>query len=211
MTVKGKFIQDLINALNEENEYEVDYLGNKPPIEDVSFLVSVVDQQIENYKEFMDDITKHKYHIDSYEEDHSEGYTNGKIRILIEKSEEEKESQYLIDAYYDYCYYIEFLFDQRHWGYCQCTPEDEGYNPKYDCCGCGCDWDAPAFRLIREYVLGCSSWDGEERDYWNYKEQFEVNEQNKNEEVENFKKEQKKLELEAEIARLQVKLNELDI
>jgi len=200
MTIKEKFIQDLIKELNNINYHEViKYEGNKTPI-DVPYVISVIDQQIENYKEFMDDITNYTYYINNYERDNTEGYTNGKIKILIENTEN--------DTCY-YYYFIEFLYDQRHWGYCQCTPEDKDYNSKYDCCGNGCDFVAPAFRLIKKLDFGYSVWEGREKDYWTYKEQFEANEQNKNTDVEKFRNEQKKQELENRIKKLQVELEVL--
>jgi len=208
LSAKDQFIKNLINELNNENENRINC--DKKPL-DIPYIVSVVDQQIENCKEFIDDITMHTYLINGYDEDNSMGYTNGKIRILIEKSDDEKESEYMIDAYYDYCYYIEFLYDERHWGYCECTPEDEGYNEKHKCCGYGCDWSASAFRIEKVISLGGYSWKGQERDYWEYQEQFESNEQNKNKEVDKFKLEKEKQYLRDKIKELQDELNELEI
>ena len=208
MSIKQGFIKALIEELNDVNERKLIYNG-KSPI-DVCYLVSVVDQQIENYKEFINDITKNTYHINGYDEDYTGGYTNGRIRILIEKPKEEKESEYMVDAYYDYCYYIEFLHDNRPWGYCQCTPDDNGYDSKYDCCGNGCDWTAPAFKLTKEISLGHGNWDGQASDYWKYKQEFEANEQNKNKEVEKFKKNQRKQSIKTRISDLQKELQELE-
>jgi hypothetical protein len=206
-TVKEQFIQDLIRELNDINEREL-IPDDKKPI-DVCFLVSVVDQKIEKYQDFMSDITKYTYCINGYEADNSGGYTNGKIRILIEKTDEEKESISIVDAYYDYCYFIEFLYDERMWGYCECSPEDEGYNEKHKCCGMGCDWYSPAFRLTKENYLGYSSWEGQEKDYWEYEKKFLANEKNKSEEVEKFQNKQRKKNIENRILELQKELEEL--
>jgi len=206
-SIKDQFIQNLINELNNENENRI-YHDKKPL--DISYIISVIDQQIENCKEFIDDITRHTYCINSYDEDYSGGYTNGKIKILIEKSEDEKESEHWVDAYYDYCYYIEFLHDERHWGYCECSPEDKGYNEKYKCCGNGCDWNSPAFSIEKIVSLGNYAWVGQEKDYWKYEEQFESNEQNKNTEVEKFKLEQEKQYLKDRIKELQEELSKLE-
>lgn len=201
MSVKEKFIQNLIQELNNITYNEVKYEGNNPPI-DVPYVVSIIDQQIENYKEFMEDITNNTYCINGYERDNTGGYTKGKIRILIENPEE--------DAYYNYYYYIEFLHDERMWRYCQCEHGDNGYNEKYQCCGDGCDWYAPAFRLIKEIELGCSSWEGQEKDYWEYIKKFEANEQNNHAEVEKLIKEQQKRDLEIQIKKLQNELEALE-
>jgi len=205
--IKEKFIQALIDELNDVNKKERIY-HNKPPL-NVCFMVSVVDQHIDKYKEFMEELTKNRWCINGYEEDNSGGYTNGKIRILIEKPEEEKESDYLIDAFENYCYYIEFRYDERYWGYCECTPKDEGYNEKHKCCGNGCDWKAPSFYLTKEINLGGYSWEGLERDYWEYEEKFYQKEENKNKEVEEYNKQKKINSLKEQIKELQDELNKL--
>ena len=205
-TVKEIFIQDLIQELNNINYHKVEYEGNNSLI-DVCYIISVIDQQIDKYTEFLSDITKNNYYINGYYKDTTDGYTNGKIRILIEKPDDEKESNHWADTYdLNYCYFIEFLYDQRHWGYCECAPEDKGYNEKYGCCGNGCDFTAPAFRLIKEIDFGYSSWKGQEKDYWEYEKQFEATEQNKNADVEKFRKEQQKQDLENQIKKLQDEL-----
>lgn len=207
MSIKEKFIRDLINELNDINERELIY-HDKNPL-DICYIVSVIDQQIENCKDFMENISKNKYYINGYDEDHSQGYTQGRIRILIEKLDEEKESEYMFDAYYDYCYYIEFLYDERLWGYCQCTSDMPGYNKEHDCCGNGCDWTAPAFRIEKSISLGGGKWRGSESDYWKYEEQFNQNEENKNKEVKEYEKKKQKEYLEKQIEELQEKLNNL--
>lgn len=205
MNIKEKFIRDLIDELNRVNERE---LNNENKIS-VCYLVSVVDQHIEECTDFMNAISKYNYHIDGYEEDHSSGYTNGKIRVLIEKPDEEKESDFMVDAFYNYYYCIEFLYDERMWGYCQCTLDDDGYDPEHDCCGCGCDWTAPAFRITKVYDLGYYKWDGYQRDYWEYERQFKIKESVNNEEVARLEKEKIKKRLEEEIAKLQQRIDSL--
>ena len=205
-SVKDQFIQNLINTLNNENENRIN--NNRNPL-DVCYLVSAIDQQIENYKEFLDDITEHTYVIDDYKEDWYNGYTNGEIQILIEKPNDEEKYEY-INNYCNHKYYIKFLQDERPYGECQCSPEDENYNDKYGCCGENCDFSAPAFRLIKETNLGYSCWEYSEKEYWKYKEQFETNEQNKNVKVERFILEQQKNELKDKIAELQEELNRLE-
>ena len=207
MSVKEKFIRDLISELNDINENRITY-ENKHLI-DVCRVISVIDQQLENCKEFLDDITDHAYHINGYEE--SNGFTHPRIRIFIEKNDSEKDHEYI--EYYDqhnYCYYIEFTNDERYSGYCECTPNDSGYNEKYGCCGRGCDWVAPAFSLEKSINLGGRVWKGQERDYWKYKDKFNRNEQNKNDEVEKYQLEEQRKNIKSQIAELKKKLEELE-
>lgn len=206
MAVKEKFIRDLINELNDENQRLE--RQNKQKL-DICYIVSVIEQRIEECKEFMNTISKYNYCINGYEEDYTGGYTDGKIRILIEKPDKEKESDYLIDAYYDYCYYIEFTYDERYWGYCQCTPEDEGYNAEHNCCGYSCDWVAPAFRITKEYNLGYYSWKGFKRDYWEYEKKFKIMNSENAEELERLEKEKIKKQLEEQIIMLQKRIESL--
>ena len=117
----------------------------------------------------------------------------------------------MVDAFYNYCYYIEFLYDQRDWGYCDCSPNDSQYNARHSCCGMGCDWTAPAFSLTKEIGLHHASWNGYERDYWEYEEKFNENESNKNKLVEEYRKEMKKKAIMSEIKRLESQLENVEI
>ncbi|WP_440110144.1 hypothetical protein [Paenibacillus sp. QZ-Y1] len=202
MTVKDEFIRRLIDELNEENSRNT----NRKPL-DVPFMVSVVDQQLENCKEFMKDITEHRYSINGY--DFDEYYANGKIRVLIEKPEEERESEMMYDAYCNYCYYIEFCYDERYWGYCDCQPSYKEYDEKHGCCGSGCDWVAPRFYIEKSISLGGGVWEGLERDYWEYEKKFNEDQDNKNTYVEEMKKKQEIEALEASIRDAQSRLSKL--
>lgn len=211
--IKKKFIRALIDELNDVNENQLQYYNKNP--NNVCFMVSVIDQNINKYKDFIDDITKNNFCVNGYEEDHSSGYTAGKIRILIEKSneekdKEEKENGFVISEYYDYHYEIEFLYDERMWGYCQCNPSDPDYNFEHKCCGHGCDWTAPAFRLSKIIDIGRSGWDGDENDYWIYEKIFQKEEKNNNEIIEQYEKEQKRKYLEEQLSEIQRQLKDLE-
>lgn len=205
--VKKKLINEIVEELNNENKRRIE--DNKTPL-DVCYMVSVLDQQIENCKEFMQDISTNKFIVNGYEEDNTGGYTNGKLTVLIEKPDKEKESEYIIDAYYNYIYEIEFGFDNRYWGYCECSPNDEGYNPVHKCCGNGCDWSAPAFSVHKIETLGSYSWCGLEKDYWEYEKKFNEDINNKNIEVEKFKKEQSLAYINKQVEELLAKKKDLE-
>jgi hypothetical protein len=204
LNIKGEFIKRLVDELNDENER-----GNHNRPLNICYMTSVVDQQLEKCSEFIEDITIHRYEINGYEYDNTEGYTNGKMRVLIEKPDEEKNSEMMYDAYYDYCYYIEFGYDERHWGYCDCNPGHKGFNEKHGCCGNGCDWTAPQFYLTKSVSMGGGRWDGVESDYWSYEEKFNNDEKNKNTYVEEMKKKAEIKRLETSIKDAQDRLKEL--
>jgi len=203
-STKEQFIQDLINTLNDENENRIN--NNKTSL-DICFMVSVIDQQIENCKEFLDDITKNTYYINGYDEDYSGGYTNGKITILIRKLDNNKEEY--VD-YYNYYYCIEFNWDERHLGYCECTSKDKNYNDKHKCCGIECDFIAPSLNISKIINLGNYSWEGQEKDYWRYEDQFKINEQYKNKEIIKFRIKQKRKQLKDKIVKLKKELEKLN-
>ncbi|QPW61956.1 hypothetical protein [Clostridium botulinum] len=204
--VKEKFIKALVRTLNEENENRV-YDGKKPL--GVCFMVSIIDKQLHKYKDFLRDLSN-GYTFNGYEEDES-GYSNGKISLFIEKHIEDKESNLWASTYkQDYWYSIEFKYDTRDWGYCQCEPNDKGYNEEHDCCGKTCDWDAPSFAITKEYDLGTCSWDGFQRDYWEYEKMFKSKEENKNKRVEDEIKERRKQEIMEQINLLNQELISLE-
>ena len=190
MSVKDQFIKDLINKLNDINESREKKLN-------ICYLVSVIDQQIEKCTEFIYAISEYQYYI---EEDCTNRYTQGRIKVFIEDID---------DDYYKFCYNIEFTYDERLWGYCQCTPNDEEYNAEHDCCGCGCDWYATAFRITKEIDLGNFAWDGYEKDYWQYEKEFKLKQSDIAEELERLEKEKLKQSIEDQIAELQERLKQL--
>ena len=203
MNVKEQFIRNLIDALNDENRERI--YENKKPL-DVPFLVSVVDQQIENCTEFMDTISKYRYLINGFEE--AEGII-GRMQVLIEKPEHEKESHLLIHAFYDYCYYIDFFAEPHLYRECKCSPDDEEYNHEYGCCGLDCEWYAPSFEIYKSIFLKKATWKGNQRDYWEYEKKFKENEKRKNKEVEEYKKIKEKERIQQQIEELQNKLKSL--
>ena len=163
--MKEKFIKQLIEELEDYNLHaqEEDFKI------DVRFMVSVIDQQIEKCTDFMEDISYKDFQVGSYEKDITEGYTNGRIYVYIIK---DKHIEYR-PTYESYHYCIEFLIDERFWGYCACSPEDEGYNDEYRCCGDGCDWVAPEFVISKQIQLGRFNWKGHEAEYWEYEKEYE--------------------------------------
>ncbi|OPH61853.1 hypothetical protein BC351_01015 [Paenibacillus ferrarius] len=98
----------------------------------------------------------------SYTVDNTDGYTDGVISIHFNNWQE--------GSYY---YDIVLSSNQMWGGYCQCTPEDEGYNPIHDCCGLGCDYNAPSFNIKKISNVAGEDFTGHERDMWLLQEQWD--------------------------------------
>ena len=209
--MKEKFILDLIKELNEVNDSRID--ENKYKLEaeklktlDVCYMIAAVAQHIGENKEFIDDITNYDYSVESYAED-TVGYTHGKIEVTLNKR---GDFSHYYDSMLDYHYEITFRYDGRLWGYCECTPDMTAYNKAHDCCGNGCDWNAPAFDLKKVTNMGNYNWTGCEADYWDFETKFKNEDKNRNEEAEQLAKQRQVDYYKKEIKKLQEKLGELN-
>jgi hypothetical protein len=140
--------------LNQLKEYMINNLKDELP---------TLIPHFENLKEHSGkfkllDVDATKWNlIIHYEKDASEGYTDGKFEISFWSEKEENP---------DHRYEIELLHDERYWGYCECSPDEEGYVEELRCCGDGCDWVAPRFSFKRIENLAYKSFDGNEKDMW---------------------------------------------
>lgn len=97
------------------------------------------------------DVEEHGIDI-CYDKDRTHGYTDGTIQVYIHDTSRR--------------YDIKLLPDDRMWGYCNCKPEDEGYDTIKKCCGNGCDWIAPAFEAEIVTSIGVYKYQGDQRDMW---------------------------------------------
>lgn len=185
---KKEFVNTLIKFLNEEVCRQMKHNTKIDELLDICYLTSVVEQQIDKCSAFIKDIDKHRYMIDEYFPDVTNGYTHGKIKISIEKPDNEKESNLLVDAYYNYYYYIEFEYSTHY---------------RYD------GWDAPAITITKLEDINTLEWDGYEEDYNIYKKEFHKREINKLIEIEEYKKQQAIKEKNEQIKILQNEIEEL--
>lgn len=152
--MEEKFFQELKKyLLNEQGEQLKMF---------IPYYETIV-QAKDDIKELIDDAEK--YYIEfRYEKDKYDGYTDGEIKVHF--YEKDPNSDYGWQSAIDHYYKIELRLDDRMWGYCQCTPQDEGYNPKYDCCGDGCDWTAPQINVTKITGLSYHAFNGEQRELW---------------------------------------------
>ena len=182
--------KQLINDIIEELKYyDIEE-------ERICFMISPLCQSIKNNKEFLDDINNYIYDI-TYK--NSEEYLSIGI-LAIDLYDEVK------DEYLNYIYEIEFSYDERLWGYCECSKEDKDYDERYKCCGHGCDWSAPKYSIRKIEQICTNSWEGDQHDYWDFKDNFyNVTEEEKEKEIKNNRIK----ELEEMIKRCKKELDEL--
>lgn len=114
------------------------------------------------------------------------------------------------ERFEEYQYEILFLYDQRDWGYCQCTPDMKDFREDKQCCGHGCDWWAPSFEIRKSYFMGKHSWNGDEHDYWNFEDEFYASDKELAEKKEKENRERQIIELRNRIESDQKKLAELE-
>lgn len=111
-----------------------------------------------------------------YDEYDYEGYTNGNFKIRFNNG---------FQFYAPHEYKLELLRDDRHWGYCECKPSFEGYDPIHKCCGNGCDWTAPRVSIDRIECIADFSFDGYERDMWELEKKWNGKQDLENERLTN--------------------------
>lgn len=202
------FIEEVITELKNENSYAAYY--EKKEL-DIPFLIAPLKQNLhkDEYKNFVSDLSKYDYWV-NYEEDNSEGYTNGRLDVLLtDRITNTENTVSLMTSPKNFYYSIEFTSDVRHWGYCECTPEDNGYQADKECCGCGCDWSAPAFNIKKIEYIGSSSWDGYERDYWEFEDAFYKSDDELSKEKAEKDKAEKLKDLKSELSRIQDEISKL--
>ena len=200
------FLDNLVEALKDENEnmgWDNKNEENKESIFDIPFLVSSLWQafreKLDTYTDFIKCLNHTFYQIHIVKSDDNY-YGICKAIVTFYDSKETKDFQYEID----------FLYNQRDWGYCQCTPDMKDYREDKHCCGHGCDWWAPSFEIRKSYRINIQSWDGDEHDYWDFEDEFYLSDKELAEKKENEDREREIWELKSRIEADQKRLAELE-
>ena len=168
-----KFLNKLIEELKREKEYS--RLNNNKL--DIPFIISAMHQSFKNntekYEDFVTDLDKYSdYGL--YVEDSQNEY-NGLIDIGITLVRYINDANEPIFTNYDspdYDYKFTLTYDERHYAYCECTPDMEDYRDDKCCCGHGCDASFCAFELHKIVHVVEDSWHGDEHDYWDFEDDF---------------------------------------
>ena len=211
--VKEDLINKIIDELKRVNE-DKEYRGERRLL-NIPFMIAPLSQSLEQFESLIKDLEEHTYYGVTYIEPEQENYySNGIIEITLEKNDNEldKEEKYIKEheeySYFptDYTYKINFEIDERDWNFCQCSEEDEDYDERYNCCGHGCDWSAPAYSIEKVIEIGSKVWKGDEHDYWDFEDKF----YNVDEEEKQEKQKQAKINrLKNQIESLQKELDKL--
>lgn len=110
----------------------------------------------------------------------------------------------------EFRYEIVFGYDERHWGYCKCSPGDKDYRKDKHCCGHGCDWDAPWIMVRKSFLISEHSWSGDEHDFWDFEDKFYESDNEENERKMKEEREYKIKNLKETIENAQKELEELE-
>ena len=168
-----KFLDKLIEELKREKEYS--RLKNDQL--DIPFIISAMYQSFKNntekYEDFIADLDKYSdYGL--YVEDSQNDY-NGLIDIgitLVRYINDVNDPTFADYDNPDYDYKFTLTYDERHYAYCECTPDMEDYRDDKGCCGHGCDASFCAFELHKIVHVVEDSWHGDEHDYWEFEDDF---------------------------------------
>lgn len=172
-----KFVEKLVKEIKFENNRRQ---PNGKPL-NIPFLISVLCQAFNSYEntysEFILDI-ENSSDYDIVIEETSNDY-NGICKIIIyfylgkDENDFDKEANFKYD--------LEFAYDEKYYGYCECRPNDRDYREDKGCCGHDCDWNAPEFEMRKSIFVANQSWIGDEHDYWNFEDEFYLDDKEENE------------------------------
>lgn len=162
-----KFLDNFIEELKYENKNRV-YCCKKEL--DIPFILSSLYQSFDKYpdayKEFIKDLEKDDDYSIVINNQNNE-YEIINISIYI----------YEFNESLDYHYKLIFYYEDRNYGYCECTPDMEDYREDKHCCGHGCDATFCRFEFKKVLNVFGGGWEGDEHDYWDFEDEFYLNEQ----------------------------------
>ena len=140
-------------------------------------------------KEILADYEQYHMDLQYIENDEHDYYTEGTIDIYF----------YHNNVSVDYHYEIELSHRDEMQGYCQCTPEDEGYNEEHTCCGYGCDYYFPEVYIKKVTGIASAYFEGYANELWELEKKWDKY-------LSDHHEEKKKVELE----RIEERIRELE-
>ena len=165
-----KFIEQLVDVLKYENEYR------EPNSEklNIPFLIAALWQDLVDNYTLYDDFCSDLRDCDSYDiviEDSN--YCIRKVNVFFYNESENNSLKCVEEA--NFRYEITFSYDERNCGYCGCSPDDPDYREDKHCCGHGCDASFCQFDLYKVLHITNDTWQGDEHDYWDFEDEFYMN------------------------------------
>lgn len=159
----NKILQDFLNRLVKELK-ECEYFNAKH----IPFYIAPIWESFKNetykYNELIETLTDYPcYNIFVSQSEYS--FYDYEIEVFFCTDE-------MLSKAPTYTYVINLCSDEYFWGYCECTPDMEGYRVDKRCCGYTCDWIAPKFELKKKYDILNHSWSGDEHDLWDFEDEF---------------------------------------
>lgn len=201
--IKDNTLQEFLNKVIENLKIKNVTLLAKDTI-DIPFTISTLYQNFQNhtnrYKDFIEDLKKYpNYNIIIH--DNRDNYDMSEAIIIY---------IYLTNKQFYPSYKIDFICDNRYYGFCECTPDMPDYREDKHCCGHGCDAVFYQFNLYK--ILPCTSgfWEGDEHDYWNFEDEFYLNDKELAKKKEKENREREIEELKNKIKSDQKRLAELE-
>ncbi len=196
------FIELFIKKLKNENNARI---KNNEKELDIPFIISSLCQSFNNkeneYKDFISDLESYDYGIFIDNCNDFNGILNIRISFFDLWNEENEPN---------YEYKICFFYDERHYGYCECTPNMPDYREDKHCCGHGCDADFCSFTLHKITHIIEYTWIGDEHDYWEFEDKFYLTDKQLADKKTKEEKTKKIKELKARIEADTKKLAELE-
>lgn len=168
-----KFLDSFIDELKRENsdrEYHDTRKLNVPFI--ISTLYQSFNDSTDKYKEFISDLRNWSDYGIIIENPTDEYY--GIIDVSINLIKYSDDCLFGFEKP-NYDYKLCFSYDERNWGYCECTPDMPDYREDKHCCGHGCDASLCAFELHKIMHVVKDTWHDDEHDYWDFEDGFYAN------------------------------------
>lgn len=148
--------------------------------------------QLESYSEMQELLNNYQdndYIIDFNEADENDYYSNGWLEIY--------------EQHNPISYTIELDIGNDQGDYCQCKPDDEGYNVNKGCCGVNCEVHLPKVSIVKEVKMINHEFQGYESDLWKLEEKWITDHEK---DLLHKKQLEKVNNIEAQIAQLQKEL-----
>lgn len=169
--MKGNFFEQFKQYLLEDHK---DELSKFVPY------YETLKQHEDKLKPILEDCEK--YYLEFYyHSDEDGGYSEGHFSLNLYKNDPYSEDGWKSSI--DYMYIIKLLNEDRMTGYCECSPEHQGYNPVHQCTGYGCDWYAPSINITKVYGVANFSFNGYQYKLWELEEKRIKNKEDHNEKL----------------------------